>query len=212
MRLFRDADLAFIRLRAEGCLADPVDERPEFAVFEAVNSHPDCRFNDRQRAILRFCAEECEKQRSGEMSVARMAEAYEFVNALKMQGTVIQPAHIAELLWILEPKQNPYGFRSQPVTLGEEIIPVPPDWDRVLGLLLDSYRDGDLNDPSVPEGKIRPEFEGKLDGVLRWYVKFEKLHPGNDGNGRAGAILYNKFRGSFDAPVAAPDVFPPKPE
>ena len=38
-----------------------------------------------------------------------------------------------------------------------------------------------------------------------FYQEFESIHPGIDGNGRVGCILYNFLRGSMNIPIKPPE-------
>jgi hypothetical protein len=142
---------------------------------------------------IKFCAEECERQQSGEISVYNMCKALDFM----VQVTPIVnnwELAIHRLGRIIEPKKNANGYRKTPVIIGGEVLDNADVIPHQMSTLLQW----------ISETK----FDRDTDLVARdLYFSFEKIHPFIDGNGRVGAILYNYIRGTIDDPVAPPDVF-----
>lgn len=135
--------------------------------------------------VLRFCADECTRQHSGEMSVFNMAEAWLFANDLVLEPSITMN-DILNLGKAVEPEKNLRGLRKVSVWLPSL---QPPPWrevERLMTDLLQHQRDTT---------------------ALEFYVEFEKIHPFVDGNGRVGALLYNVLSGTIRQPVAPPDVF-----
>jgi hypothetical protein len=95
---------------------------------------------------------------------------------------------ILEIARMVEPFKNRTGFRTERVSVGGNLKKVQ-DFRRVVGLLCDSPL---VSDP------------------VEFYRAFEEVHPFLDGNGRTGAILYNKMLGKLKTPIETPDVNNPE--
>jgi Fic family protein len=54
---------------------------------------------------------------------------------------------------------------------------------------------------SILSGEKSIHIKSIEDEVISWHVKFEKIHPFVDGNGRAGRILYNIHRKLLGLPI-----------
>ncbi len=140
--------------------------------------------------MVRFCAQECERQRTGPMEVYRMIRAY----GLALNQTIVTMSFINDLALLIEPISNKNGFRNIPVIFSSGKHPAAK-CDQILRLmqqLMLAYLDGDRLTPAD------------------FYYEFQKIHPFEDGNGRVGAIIYNHMRGTLDRPISAPDFFGPR--
>jgi hypothetical protein len=143
-------------------------------------------FTDYQLAIIRFCAEECARQNSGEESVAWMVNAYVYaVERFSVQNTISEEDVLA-MAAMIEPKKNANGYRKVPVSFRTGEVVGWENIERQIGNVLGAQ---DVLEP------------------VEFYTEFEKVHPHEDGNGRLGAILYNVKNGTLYCPVAPPDVF-----
>lgn len=141
---------------------------------------------------IRFCARECEKQKSGEMSVANMCDAYECaVRYTDIRRTFphLTNDFVLELGRRVEPVKNANGFRTTPVYFRVDMTEKAID-PHLVPQALNSL---------ISHGQNLTAEEG--------YQEFEKIHPFIDGNGRVGAILYNIFLGNLTEPTHPPDLF-----
>lgn len=144
-------------------------------------------FNLMQMDVIEFCAKECQRQESGEMSVYHMLLAYSFA----ANWTEKQDFNMMDLIELLgravEPIKNYNGFRNTPV----------------------SFSDGTVNNLTY-DGIYR-----QLDKLLSkklfsadpklFYMSFQEIHPFADGNGRVGAILFNLINKTIHVPVVPPE-------
>lgn len=147
-------------------------------------------FNFKQKNVISFCAEECQRQKSGPMSVYHMILAWERaiegIPPHNVDGDVwLCPEFIIELGMIVEPWVNHGGLRHIPIvingiTIGHENIL------KVLNDLCGAWNDLRIDAPI-------------------FYKYFEECHPFADGNGRVGAVLFNYMRSSLDYPTLPPD-------
>lgn len=134
--------------------------------------------------IIRYVAEEVERQGRGAIQVFNMCDAWDYAlrTAKWQRHPTIEDVNV--LGHLIEPNRNPDvdAFRTVPVYVGESrgidshlIIPQ-------LVKLLDA----------VKAGGIGPDLA---------YKEFEIIHPFRDGNGRTGKVLFNWWRGSLDNPA-----------
>ncbi len=135
--------------------------------------------------IVKFCAEECTRQQSGEMSVWHMVQAYDHM--LRHIDNDITGSLILTLGEMVEPIKNRHGYRTRNVGIN---------------------RNGMITPIGAPPDRINFAIKSLVDSPLtadEWFKAFEEIHPFIDGNGRVGAIIYNVMRGTIDNPVIAPD-------
>jgi Fic/DOC family len=138
--------------------------------------------------VVEWAAAECERQHSGEMSVARMAVGWSFAwdnfkDWYKSDSyTDVSNAPTVGLIQILativEPEKNRSGFRQTNVLVSDKLAETTPwrEVPRLMDALIDAW-----NNLSADE----------------WYKAFQGIHPFADGNGRVGAILWNAHRGTL---------------
>jgi len=142
--------------------------------------------------IVKHCATECMKQKSGELSVSHMFDAWIFAvdeeflwRPLDNKPFIPTISFICKLAEMIEPAKNwrKPNFRKLSVIVNETVIPVT-DFQKNLTTL-------------IKNGWFKENAE-------EFYFAFEKLHPFIDGNGRVGNILYNLLNGSLQDPVMQP--------
>lgn len=160
------------------------------AISHQVRELRDSALTATQLKIIQFCAEECCRQESGEISVFNMVKAYNAVLSLGYPETGkmfrIYPLDIEGLASMIEPIKNRNGFRRIPVTIRDGVVQ-PPNAELVPRLVEHLVESTDT---------LSPE---------EFYREFETVHPFVDGNGRVGAILYNWLRDSLLDPIAPPN-------
>lgn len=180
------------------------------------NSAPDYFFSDNQMDILHYIAEECKRQRSGEMSVYDMANAWDY--ALKDEDFLLEEntlhltkAFIKRIGSIVEPHENKNGFRTLWVQVGSDVKENPEFIDKDLDTLLYLYYEGVLKEyPNLGFGSPNfplwdTEKKQELTDIDYFYYYYETIHPFFDGNGRSGKIIYNYLKGTLDNPVLPPN-------
>lgn len=134
------------------------------------------------KTVVEFCAIECEKQRSGERSVAHMVNGWSYCWD-KRNETPPTNEFIQLLGWLVEPRTNRVGvYRKTRVGVqdrdGWHPKAEPDQVPRLMDLLIGSW-----SELSAEE----------------WYFEYEEIHPFGDGNGRTGNLLYNLHRGSLES-------------
>lgn len=132
--------------------------------------------------IVQYAAEECKRQRSGELSVWWFYTAWEY--AFRYRNKPIDKRRIVELGKLVEPSVNREGMRNMDVRVGDD---KKVHWKSIhneLDTLLEEL-------PSIDPAKF--------------YRRYEDIHPFADGNGRTGTLLYNWMLKSLGTPIHPPD-------
>jgi hypothetical protein len=146
--------------------------------------------------IIKYIAEECERQHSGGESVYNMIVAWEFARVYKERLTLDV---ISTLGTLTEPIDNKRGFRTIRIFVSDGWTSIEKaPWERVPGqlqMLLDSYY----------EGTLTPSNEKALTSEDQFYFEYENIHPFRDGNGRTGKIIYNFLLGTLSNPFLPPN-------
>jgi hypothetical protein len=138
-------------------------------------------FTEQQLKVVKFCAEECNRQESGELSVANMVGAWHFATRAPWHHRTVML-----LGMMVEPIKNQFGFRVTPVVIDHDAIPAA-NIPQNIETLMDNQ--GYWFNDEMAEA---------------FYQAFERIHPFIDGNGRVGAILYNMLLGRMNDPITPP--------
>lgn len=139
--------------------------------------------------VVAWCAQECEWQGSGEMSVAHMFSAYLYARRHRTRPILLRD--VLALGRIVEPRLNMVGLRTVGVRVGFD---VKMDWQLVPAAL----------DQLIAE---QPAIPASVENATEWFRQYQEIHPWRDGNGRTGNILYNWLLGTLEAPVFPPNLW-----
>ena len=197
--MFSTNDLAFIRGIACEChgTGTIAGVSEELSVWTTLGNY--CQadtFTYEQASVIKYCAQECERQNSGAMSVYRMVVAWDKACDYKNQGVGIEDDMLWELAAIIEPDKNAAGYRRVNVTARGGILTgsEPQLIERHMREL------GDMLSACQATRETIEHLGQKL--TPQWfYERFETIHPFADGNGRTGKILYNYLLDRLHAPL-----------
>lgn len=129
---------------------------------------------------MAFCANECQRQFSGERSVPGMIEAFYHAGNHKTQKP--NKESIIKIARLIDPLN--YGYRKTPVTFADQSHGLAPS-------LIPQAMDQLL------------EYQKEMTPA-QFYQELMVIHPFQDGNGRLGAIVFNWLSGTLNRPVAPP--------
>ncbi|GAA0720034.1 Fic family protein [Dactylosporangium roseum] len=137
--------------------------------------------------VVRYCAEECSWQQSGEVSVADMVDAWRYAHRHRFKPITVRD--VLALGRLVEPRKNRGGFRKAGVRVGWD---VKMHHDLVPAAL----------DDLLERQPVSSEAE-----ATEWFRQYEEIHPFRDGNGRTGTLLYNWLRDTLPRPVHVPNLW-----
>jgi hypothetical protein len=183
--------------------------------------------------IIEYCARECERQGSGEVSVYYMCNAWQWAqekweycptcayaykdeNAEFPHNRIQQPINLEFIEYLgqlVEPTKNKNGFRRIPIGVDDPNLGwiEKASWERVPDLLtslLEAYYSGGLIVVDQVVGDWEHRSRGhKLSKTAedQFYYEYENIHPFRDGNGRTGKIIYNYLCGTLNNPIMPPN-------
>ena len=139
--------------------------------------------------VIRYCAEEVERQRDTAIHVYHMVKAWAWATDKAQEFRYPRENQVISVGHLVKPSVNlPYTFRGCNVRVGNHF---PPDWgdvERLMARWVDAVHDASLTADEA-------------------YKEFQLIHPFRDGNGRAGKILYNWIQGTLSKPLMPPDFF-----
>lgn len=134
-------------------------------------------------SVIRWAAQECEWQESGERSVAWMAEGWLYAQRNRNRAVALKD--VLALGAIVEPRHNRDGLRRTGVRVGWNMKMHADLVPEALGQLL-------VSDDLEP---------------TEWFRQYEEIHPFRDGNGRTGNILFNWRSSTLLDPVFPPNLW-----
>ena len=141
-------------------------------------------FTDAQMDVIRWAAKECRRQRSSEVSVYWMLNAWNWAMERRLESPFPTEKDILELARLVEPYVNARGYRRVGVRVGS-----------------------DVKGPAEHVPRQVEALVGAVDAMAarEWFYHYEDIHPFRDGNGRSGSILYNWLNGTLDRPEEPPE-------
>lgn len=138
--------------------------------------------------IVKFCAEEVERQGRGAIQVWNMVEAWDYAQRQVRSRKRIETLDFVKMLGhLVEPTVNPkMSWRSFQVYVGTHTPAPPAD----LQAWMTSWRTSLM---TLTPGEA--------------YRNFQVIHPLADGNGRVGKIIFNWLNGTLASPEMPPNYF-----
>ena len=140
-------------------------------------------FTDYQLAIITFCANECRRHNSGELSVAGMVAAWEYAVQHYSVVQEITEDDIAAMAKLIDPDRNSRGYRQAPMHFGDFVVLKPEDVSKNVAALI-----------ADPRAVTPSEF----------YLRYRGLHPHTGGNALLGSLLFNVLNGTLYCPEEPP--------
>jgi hypothetical protein len=148
--------------------------------------------------IVKFCAEECARQRvTDPLKVWHYVEAWhDALHTLdnRRRGDPLGYQELThEMVWrwgsrVERDKNLPTQYRGYFAGVHRFDSPPPQEVEARMDRWLDLVN-------------------GKHVSPQEAYKEFEVIHPLKDGNGRVGKIIYNWLKGTLDSPVMPPNFF-----
>jgi hypothetical protein len=139
------------------------------------------------RDVAYWAAIECEKQRSGELSVAWMLDGWFYAHRHRNHPALLRD--VLALGRMVEPRTNQNGLRKINVRVGWDTKMPPDTVPHATDVLLSAWSELESDE---------------------WFRMYEEIHPFGDGNGRTGSILWNWHRGTLPMPEVPPDYWSDK--
>lgn len=138
--------------------------------------------------IVRFCAAECQRQKTDAMSVYNMYGAVNYaIDSALMYGVEFDENVVLRLAKLVEPVVNFHDYRTTPVRFANFKFA--------------------MNADSVPRAMSNLFMYGDRSNPMAFTKEFLDVHPFGDGNGRMAAIVFNILNRTMNNPVPLPDFY-----
>jgi hypothetical protein len=161
-------------------------------------------------SVVKYCAQEVERQHAGPLQVYDMVNAWDFAFHMSSVHKTPRLRHVITIATLVEsnrqinPIMGEVNYRHTVVSKGSSFGPVigshPADIDRAMSHWYESKPQPNLRGLDELTGEWQPyEFFMEL-----WIKGLLDIHPWADGNGRTASIVRNWMCGTLGDPTPLP--------